>query len=994
MNEPRIAVGRHRAAARAPTGPATTVVAATALFHVKFRFKNPLTDAFVDFPAGLKAYLINGSAQVGEPIDLNAEGYAALPFPRATAAQLRRTSSLPNYQFAVRCAVRSYVNLADGTLVRANTLALTDTRDLFELPLEMTTRDRNFTHGTIARFTNGRFANYGGPGEGDAGAPLVFTLNLHWFPLQFRYFNIIKHAMSQVPRGMSVQARLGGKIISESMQDYSFVGHFAALNTARGFQQRLKWLGFYTGPVDGSASDAYTAAIGDFQERHGMARSGTRDAATESLMHEAFERRRVSVMRDNTYLVPVMAKHPVHTEVQFQAGHEDHWAHTANDTAVPTVVKRPRAEVDALAPAERFKYYDLPNVWKSNGGFFRTNNNLTQVARWQGLPATLGCYPAGTTALPTDSPLIVVLDDMVLMRNTSHLETVGAHDRYAIFNLMGEVLEPDAAEPYYSQARNDGANYFPCQDGGAFAAYANGKYYFANRTRVPGNLNRAGLRAAVLNAHPHRSIREPVVLAAGNIQQNYFHGVDYRDSKLISYLIVFWSCKFRRDPSVGAADVAAVNTGITAYKREGLTNCKRRHEEPDHDIVDNADTAPQLAKVIRHFVHWDNSHAKCTVYVHNGNGRDNMGLTDAHFNAGNWQATGGGWQTASGWFTAAHELGHATGLDDDYIEPPGAWGNAAWNSPVIPRFAQWVKGNPFAEDSSSLMNSNEAFRHRQIFHHVDWMNSNADIRALTGDLRFKAKTAGHQYYLPPAQDRNFLTAATRHIHYMPVLSANRHANGTHGHMDLSLYKLGKDQTNQVIIPGQEFDSILVVSLYIKWSFHNTGASTWNTAGKMAFIKAKYGALATFINAKKYLSASNTDSTWFRKIYVLFRLHFHEGGNSDDNSVLLGSGHIAPHFTVTAHRTHAGTAAHVPNYHTAGFAGASFAVDEASAEIPWFRYMLGLDPVTITPAAVVGDPPTVTDITTLSNADLGFLATWANTALAAAAIGSNYTLRDF
>src|SRR5690606_18489058 len=133
-------------------------------------------------------------------------------------------------------------------------------------------------------------------------------------------------------------------------------------------------------------------------------------------------------------------------------------------------------------------------------------------------------------------------------------------------------------------------------------------------------------------------------------------------------------------------------------------------------------------------------------------------------------------------------------------------------------------------------------------------------------------------------------------------------NGTSGNMDLLLYKVGRDQTPREIVPGKDFDGILCVSLYIRWAFHDVATSTWSTADKMNWIKAKYGALAALVNQKKYLGTSAADSAHFEKIYIQFRLHFHEGGNGDDNRVLLGSGHIAPHFTVNAYRTHAGTAA--------------------------------------------------------------------------------------
>lgn len=1009
-------VPARRGRVRAATGGTTTVTAATRLFHVRFQFRNPLTDALVEFPAGLRVLLLNGARIVGAAVTTDAHGYAALPFPPVPPARDGRVPVIANYHFIVRPEVLSYLNLADGALVRANNLARVETRDLFELPLDMDTSDGNFTHDPITGFTRGRFANYQGTGEGTASAPLMFTLNLFWYPLRFQYFNHVLRRMADVPRGMCVQARINNKTAPEAMVDLSFVGAMAAVTTLRGRQQRLKWLGFFEAPVDGIETAAYTAALRAFQGGHGLPVNGTADAATLVMMTEVFLTRRVSVMRDSTYLIPVIGRTPVHPagHIDFQVKQENLWLSTAGATATPALVISTPAEITALTPADRFKFYDLPSFWTSEAAYFRRGSDLVIPLSWETLPATLSCYPAGTTPIPQDNPLIVNLDDMVLLRDATHLETITAGDRYSVFDLMGAIVEPDADQPYLSQARNHDANYFSCQDGGAFTVYLNGNYYFANRKRVPANLRRAGLRAAILNEQVNRAIQEPLVLFAGNLEENFFHGVDYRDSKIVSYVVVLWTCKLVRHASATTPVAqAAADQGIIDYKREGLTNCKQRHEEDDFEIVDKDDAAPQMAKVLKHFVAWDSPQAKCTVQVHNGGGaaRDNMGIDRASFHAANWQARGGGWAVAAGRFTAAHELGHAVGLDDDYIEPPGAWGRDAWGAPVIPRFAQWVKGNPFAEDGDSLMNSNLRLRHRMVFHHVNWMNSNPAIRLLTGDLRFKVKTADHDYYLPPPDGRTFLTAATRHIHYTPVLDVPAFVNGTTGKMDLTLYKVGRDQTPREMVAGQDFDGVLVVSLYINWTFQDVDTTLWTTADKMNWIKAKYGSIATLANRTKYLGTAAASSAHFEKIYVMFRLHFHEGGNGNDNVVLLGAGNIAAHFTVTSLRTHVGTAAHAPSYHTAGFTGAALEVDESSHPIPWFRYMLGLSPATLAPgtpevlpvaptatqpgrAGTPAGPPVVTETTTLDNADLAFLSTWANTTLGAAGLGSGYTVRNF
>jgi hypothetical protein len=346
-------------------------------------------------------------------------------------------------------------------------------------------------------------------------------------------------------------------------------------------------------------------------------------------------------------------------------------------------------------------------------------------------------------------------------------------------------------------------------------------------------------------------------------------------------------------------------------------------------------------------------------------------------------------------------MGHACGLDDDYIEPPTAWGSRGWSPPIVPRFNQWVKGNPLAEDTGSLMGPQcMGFRHRHLFHHVNWMNTEPAIRTLTGNVRFLAKSGRTEYYIPPrpitnppaAGDRNFLKTETRHIHYIPVLGENAVAHGTAGNMDLVLYKVGNDQTLKVLVPNKEFDAILCVCLYVRWTFQDVGTAAWSPDGKADFIKAKYDAISTLINRKKYLGASN--STYFKKIYLLFRLYFHEGADGDENKVWQAPGtYIPPHFDITAWRSNRAHRPRTPSYHTAGFHANAFEVDESSHPVPWFRYMLGLEAAKIRAASRLRRA-SVKEKTTVKNSDLGFLRDWADDKLGAAGLGSGYSIKDF
>lgn len=63
-------------------------------------------------------------------------------------------------------------------------------------------------------------------------------------------------------------------------------------------------------------------------------------------------------------------------------------------------------------------------------------------------------------------------------------------------------------------------------------------------------------------------------------------------------------------------------------------------------------------------------------------------------------------------YTMAHELGHASGFDDEYLE---AIEEDSRLTPILPRFEQWYKGMPYSIDKNSMMNTNRAPRLRHFW---------------------------------------------------------------------------------------------------------------------------------------------------------------------------------------------------------------------------------------------------------------------------------------
>ena len=69
----------------------------------------------------------------------------------------------------------------------------------------------------------------------------------------------------------------------DTKQERNFtIGTVEAFDTTLGAQQRLKRLGFYHAHLDGSESDVFSHAVVAFQSTHGLAPTGTLDAATQA----------------------------------------------------------------------------------------------------------------------------------------------------------------------------------------------------------------------------------------------------------------------------------------------------------------------------------------------------------------------------------------------------------------------------------------------------------------------------------------------------------------------------------------------------------------------------------------------------------------------------------------------------------------------------------------------------------------------------------------
>jgi hypothetical protein len=350
---------------------------------------------------------------------------------------------------------------------------------------------------------------------------------------------------------------------------------------------------------------------------------------------------------------------------------------------------------------------------------------------------------------------------------------------------------------------------------------------------------------------------------------------------------------------------------------------------------------------------------RCTVNVRPDDPanppRANMGLDVGNFIDKNYQEK----STASPYtedgeaykpFTMAHELGHATGLDDEYLESLEE--DKGWN-PTLPTFKkdQYYPGMPYSCDKASMMVSNWVPRMRSFWYFCRWLNETAEVKAFTANTEFQIVTTA-------GTARTFTLPEAHKDFYKPGYSGLNVANGTHGIFDLFLYKCGADEsTDRMIFGKSDFDGILVVRHKLQWFFDNHSGATWADANaKLDYLRQFQNRIAGAMNGKLFMD-SGTDPL-FKKIYIYFVPHYYfEGTTTQD------------HFEITVKANNTGAARVTADFNDDSFHSDEFDVDQLQNEVSMFRYVLGLVP---TRTNAGGGKEAVT---TIDANELGFLSQW-------------------
>ena len=243
----------------------------------------------------------------------------------------------------------------------------------------------------------------------------------------------------------------------------------------------------------------------------------------------------------------------------------------------------------------------------------------------------------------------------------------------------------------------------------------------------------------ILNNHPFFCAKD-----TGNFELHYLHNgciIDGPDGlKLRAFLLVYWNGRFKfkdyignvtrdasGDPEQDPDTHPMTQNDVKNYETKGMQNSKERWEskgytlEPKKKVADGGKCKIQI-KVVYFFEAKKNDcggKEKCAVEISNDQEAGSMALDESwmywpdykiryylrplHVNKFK-DVDGRTYET----LVVSHEIGHATGKDDDY-----SYEN---------QFNQYYLGMPYQFDEGSMMSNNQAPRMRHLFGFLNFLN--------------------------------------------------------------------------------------------------------------------------------------------------------------------------------------------------------------------------------------------------------------------------------
>jgi len=522
---------------------------------------------------------------------------------------------------------------------------------------------------------------------------------------------------------------------------------------------------------------------------------------------------------------PLPATPPADFHFEFKT--TDSWIFTDNNSATPQIIVKVSADIDAMKPADRWKYHDLPPLWNSKGFIVRyncTTDNVATGADKRGdyievVKTTVGLKPFGTAITSNGSPLTFCFEDIVL---TNQLLTP-IPDGSGVGALLGmnlDVLDPDTGntKDYYTKGGVPSRR-IPFQGKRVLGVLFERKIYAVFQDRVT-DPSLAGHRAAVF-------IHKKQCTLVTNFQQRHYRdyhnignfdayllrGLDFINGRQISFIFNYfrWHCEDASTHTLYAQDWANTTFKNLTDEWNNAANNQLVHLLYTKD----ADNVFQIN--IRYYIEHvakPNQHTIILVHPAGTPGRSYMSIPEGAVRANQ------NVRDAHGRFTAAHEFGHAQSLDDDYHE--NANNCSYWQL----GFVDFKPGAPFVKDSQSMMESNKVVRSRHYWHFAAWLYKEFESGQNIEFTLVKKNEIDFKLALDPANtgDPRDMSKESRIYCNYPAVTIRNATNdkNSKGKFDLHLYPLGPDPFSQGGLKrNNNFSGIITLPVNLRFKFWNS-----------------------------------------------------------------------------------------------------------------------------------------------------------------------------
>jgi hypothetical protein len=584
------------------------------------------------------------------------------------------------------------------------------------------------------------------------------------------------------------------------------------------------------------------------------------------------------------------------------------WIYSEDTTKNPVITQLAIPAYGALTYSDRLKYYDLPQRWDgrnwqcSVGGTIKDFSEQMMSATTTTDPVVFNLdmivclkadgsqkiedteYDSGTktkktVSLSTDSHIALLYldhtDQFILKIHSPHPDA--KHYSAIVFNRNCITNLPDAA----------------CR-----LVYFNSQFYDIEHTRTmvtsaeiadPQKKYILGARAAVVEdseSHVKKSVQvnlnngtPPNDYAqqwCGNFELHFLFECGLHNGQMLTYLIVYWNCRVVPDATNpgNAASIAnwnrdgMINSMLLSNrpyfleKKNGIANCvirpfcyyeaKINNRNGKHDCtvgITTEDVDWMLPETARFC---DLSYAERPAYYGPDDAADVDGVMAKPL-------------------MSAHEMGHATGLFDDYLYDLSD-GNFTYSG--VPSFDQpyTAPGGPYNLDNAARMRFCRRPRMRDIWHFVNWINDDTEaskpLNKFLHGSKFKMTyaftdptTAGNRTIEIDLDDPKF-----RDVSKAAYSETNFSGFGTEK-ITLYLYKLGGGETAETLVSNHIFDGILAINIKIAVMFVGMNAN----ADRQNWIITKLRDPLFNLNRKFYLLCNSNNA--FKKTLITVTPYF-------------------------------------------------------------------------------------------------------------------------